>query len=101
MSGSYLDTSMDRNYLLSPEPASINAAATAAAVERGAMKVNSDSDLILAVPSMPVSMKEVTPRLQVFHELLTTESNYVAILDCVSKIAQVGTLRDAFKPYFV
>jgi protein ECT2 len=44
--------------------------------------------VVLAVPVMPVIMKEVTPRQQVFHELVTTESNYVAILDSVFKISE-------------
>ena len=31
----------------------------------------------------------LTVNTQVFHELVTTESNYVGILDCVTKISQV------------
>ena len=101
MSGSFLDSS-DRNLMLSPEPTSSAIAATAAsssvAVERGAMMerpaFGGESDISLPVPCMSMVKKEVTPRQQVFHELVTTESNYVAILDCVYKIAQVQLYKD-------
>lgn len=44
-----------------------------------------------AVISIPVfNLKTATPRQQVFHELVTTESNYVGILDCVTKISEVS-----------
>lgn len=32
-------------------------------------------------------MKTATPRQQVFHEFVTTETNYVSILECISKIS--------------
>jgi len=32
-------------------------------------------------------MKSATPRQQVFHEFVTTETNYVSILECISKIS--------------
>ncbi len=100
MSGSFLDSS-NHNLMLSPEPSSATAglatvaataASSSAAVERGAMMERpafGESDVSLPVPTMPIVKKEVTPRQQVFYELVTTESNYVAILDCVYKIAQV------------
>jgi len=99
MSGSFLDSS-NHNLMLSPEPSSATAglatvaataASSSAAVERGAMMERpafGESDVSLPVPTMPIVKKEVTPRQQVFYELVTTESNYVAILDCVYKIAQ-------------
>ncbi|XP_023320077.1 protein ECT2 isoform X4 [Eurytemora carolleeae] len=77
MSGSFLD-STDRN-LLSPEP------------ERGAVlsSVEREGGEPEAVISIPVfNLKTATPRQQVFHELVTTESNYVGILDCVTKISE-------------
>ena len=44
-----------------------------------------------AVISIPVfNLKTATPRQQVYHELVTTESNYVGILDCVTKISEVS-----------
>lgn len=43
---------------------------------------------------MPVcNLKTMTPRQQVFKELVTTESNYVGILNSVTKIAEVSQLR--------
>ena len=40
--------------------------------------------------NIPVfNMKTATPRQQVFHEIVTTETNYVGILDTITKIAEV------------
>ena len=100
MSGSFLDTSADRN-ILSPERPEVGGGSSSSGgvIERGSTKerqVASDSDAIGGAASAvggpacaAVNLKEVGPRQQVFHELVTTESNYVAILDCVAKIAQV------------
>jgi len=80
MSSSYLDTSSG---LLSPEPQAAQGSGT---VERGAVLATPGEADGIAIPV--INLKEATPRQQVFHELVTTESNYVAILDCVAKLAQ-------------
>lgn len=73
MSGSFLDTS-DRT-LISPEP------------ERGTVAVNKERGASDPEP-ITVNLKAATPRQQVFYELVTTESNYVGILDTITKIAK-------------
>jgi len=67
------DTS-DRN-IISPEP------------ERGFIAAGKASEPESV--SIPVfNMKTATPRQQVFHEIVTTETNYVGILDTITKIAE-------------
>jgi len=73
MSGSFLD-STERN-MISPEP------------ERGSV-VQQPTAIEPEMPIPSFNLKTATPRQQVFHELVTTESNYVGILDCVTKISQ-------------
>jgi len=73
MSRSFLDTTdkeKDRT-LVSPENSPQRGNEVEVKVERGAV----------------FDMKTATPRQQVFHEFVTTETNYVAILECISKIS--------------
>jgi len=71
MSGSFLDTTdkeKDRT-LVSPENSPVRG--NEGEAERGAV----------------FDMMTATPRQQVFHEFVTTETNYVSILECISKIS--------------
>jgi len=75
MSGSFLDTTdkeKDRT-LVSPENSPQRGCV-------GELEIKVDKSAIF-------DMKTATARQQVFHEFVTTETNYVAILDCISKIS--------------
>jgi len=44
-------------------------------------------EIVEVIDRAGFDMKTATPRQQVFHEFVTTETNYVSILECISKIS--------------
>ena len=68
ISGSFLDNTEKDRTLVTPEASPIRGAEVAEA------KFERD-------------LKKMTARQQVFHEFVNTENNYVAILECISKIS--------------
>ena len=79
MSGSFLDAS-DPRLLDGPADTAMVLVTPENSPSRGAVAAST--------PAFTFDPNKATARQQVFHEFVTTETNYVAVLKCISKMAE-------------